>query len=114
LRRLRRTYTFDANNATAPPVTLLANGLVRPGLDENLAAHVRNKIVYADIPALNPHHTANTNDAPMTQFFAMSLQDRLQEAAQHQAWRVEDRAPKLLSQSDPELVDPHACPRSGQ
>jgi hypothetical protein len=68
------TLTFDANNAHAPPVTLLTNGLlVHPGMDEKLAVHVRDK-------------------------------DRLLAAAQHQAQQVEDRAPRLLSQTDPELV----------
>jgi hypothetical protein len=34
----------------------------------------------------------------------MSLQDRLHDAAQRQAQRIEDRAPKLLSHTDPELT----------
>jgi hypothetical protein len=49
---------YDANNDPAPPpVTLLTNGLMRPGLDEKLAAHILvlggNKI-YADVRAVNP------------------------------------------------------------
>ena len=94
------TLTFDANNDPASPVTLLPNGLVRPGIDERLAAHVRDK-VYADVPAVKPNPT---NDNAMTQYFAFSAQERQHEAALRQAQRIEDKAPKLLSSTNPELT----------
>jgi hypothetical protein len=93
--------TFDANNAHAAPVTLLPNGIVRPGIDVKLAAHHVREKVYADVPAAKPN-TTTTTDA-MTQYFTFSAQERQLEAAQRQAQRIEDRAPKLLSSTNPEL-----------
>jgi hypothetical protein len=118
------------SHARAPRQLGLRRLCAPPSMDERLvAAHVRDRI-YADLPASsNPLHTVHTtNNAMTTKYFVMSTQDRLLDAAQRQDQSVvKDRAPKLLSQSDPELVltlmlpirsgagtDPHACPRSGQ
>ena len=97
------TLTFDVNNDPASPVTLLPNGLVRPGIDEKLAAHVREK-VYADVPAAKPNTTTTTTNDAMTQYFAFSAQERQLDAAQRHAQRIEDKAPKLLSSTNPELT----------
>jgi hypothetical protein len=97
------TLTFDANHNPAPPVTLLANGLMRPGLDEKLAAHIRDK-VYADVPALNPRQFVAQGGTQVSQIMAGFLQDRQLAAGEREA--PSPSTTRILGESYPsEIVE---------
>jgi len=96
------TAAPDINGQPAPPKTMIATGLMSPRLDTSLAAHITAKL-HADLPALSPHYVDNSGQA--AQILAGVRLDRQLEVQEQRAQRAEDRAPKLISQSDPELCE---------